>query len=1218
MQFIPGGPEIVGALVSAQEQGTTMFVCGAGISMTVGLPSFQRLTSRVYERLGQDWARHPAENEVMRKDGQLAGQYDRMLRSLERRLAASDIRGAQGMRRRIRDAIDAELALPGSIDLPDHRAVLELSRDDEGRPRLLTTNFDLLFERSWSQAGWPGIPTHAGPAMPRPGTGSFEGVLHLHGRIADTDLGLPGTDLVLNSAEFGEAYLRSGWAARYVYDLARAYTLVLVGYQADDPPMRYLLEVLEADRARYPDLKTVYAFAPAKPGDEDLQRELWRAKGIEPILYRNPEPSDHAALYDTLRAWRDYAAGPSRWREQRLKAIMAADPQAEDKAGIEEAAALLAHGDAAGLLMRVMPNADWWAPLAGHATLKERGDVLGLWIATRLDDPAMLRACATSQPHGFQVYEHLQSVLDLDRVDLPPNLAKGWRLLVQAGLSTRRGDRSLRWYMLQAKVQRGDIDHNARVAIVECVRPRLQVGCPQTWSGRSEGSDPDALTRLLHVEFNAEGHPTVQELLQALPNDLEQEVPLFRVAQRALAAALDEAHDAGHLDGLDRASYDVKALSGDGMQLETGFLPIARFVVALWDRIAAKDVLRARSLAAAWNGGPYLLQTRLHLHALTAPVVFGGEEVGAALAALDDETFWISDARREVGTLIAARWPNLPDAARTSLEVRFCSGLPRRFLWAGEEMPEPEWQGISDHMTYQQLEPVCRAGGLLTPALQALLDGIVARQPAGSLILREGDEPRLAVFSGSRGHPERLAAVPDELLVQEALRVREANEWSESEIWSLLCENDPHRALRGIRAAASDADRWRSGVIGPLLSNASRFEDAGFQQALADHLLAMPRGTPPSTIAGAAYWLSELAGKSLSDQHLLASLLQVWDNLACMVCDPDDNTAISNGSSIGDAPNSSIGRVTFALLALLGAHPWTAGQTFGPDMRRRLDFLVEAPGIAGKHARLLLMRRITYFDQIDPEWVAEKLVPRLSWSDPEASVLWPARAGSGIGSASLFNRLKASFLEAFVRLKSNKEGNEGLAFTLIQVAIWKQAGDADAYDLTFQEVRAALTAASPAVRGHVAWHLWRWMAGEKDEVFDRADRWRSHVGPLFESTWPLDASTRDGRTSHTLVLMALECGDAFPDAVAAIEDLVVPHDVATVETSLRLEAPHQDVTSQHPSAFLRLLNAITDPRIARVPFDLGKVLDQCRASSPGVERERAFIRLDGLRRQSEA
>jgi hypothetical protein len=44
--------------------------------------------------------------------------------------------------------------------------------------------------------------------------------------------------LVLSSANFGEAYMRSGWASRLVYDLLRRYTLVLVGYSADDPPMR--------------------------------------------------------------------------------------------------------------------------------------------------------------------------------------------------------------------------------------------------------------------------------------------------------------------------------------------------------------------------------------------------------------------------------------------------------------------------------------------------------------------------------------------------------------------------------------------------------------------------------------------------------------------------------------------------------------------------------------------------------------------------------------------------------------------------------------------------------------------------------------------------------------------------------------------------------------------------------------------------------------------
>jgi SIR2-like protein/DUF2971 family protein len=131
----------------------------------------------------------------------------------------------------------------------------------------------------------------------------------------------------LTSAEFGDAYLRSGWASRYIYDLVRAYTVVLVGYQADDPPMRYPLEALEADRERYPDLQKVYAFASCAPGQEELVQALWLAKGVEPILY-TVNGDGHSALYASLHEWRSYADDPTAWRRQRLQPILAQTPAA--------------------------------------------------------------------------------------------------------------------------------------------------------------------------------------------------------------------------------------------------------------------------------------------------------------------------------------------------------------------------------------------------------------------------------------------------------------------------------------------------------------------------------------------------------------------------------------------------------------------------------------------------------------------------------------------------------------------------------------------------------------------------------------------------------------------------------------------------------------------------------------------------------------------------
>jgi NAD-dependent SIR2 family protein deacetylase len=234
MRFLPLGPDVPAELVAAQEQGKTISVCGAGASRGVGLPLFRGLVEGVYKRLDENWALHIAEREGMKPDGALAGQYDRVLRSLERRLIASDASRSRSMRERIRTAVRQELAPAAAADLANHLALLELSRDAEGSIRILTTNFDTLFERAWFDAHQSVIASHAGTALPQPKAAGCPGVLHLHGRLADprSELQLSETDLVLTSAEFGDAYLRSGWASRYVYDLGHVSKLLSQFYPA--------------------------------------------------------------------------------------------------------------------------------------------------------------------------------------------------------------------------------------------------------------------------------------------------------------------------------------------------------------------------------------------------------------------------------------------------------------------------------------------------------------------------------------------------------------------------------------------------------------------------------------------------------------------------------------------------------------------------------------------------------------------------------------------------------------------------------------------------------------------------------------------------------------------------------------------------------------------------------------------------------------------------
>lgn len=220
MRFIENGSDIPDDLIRTVSDGDAVFLCGAGASMRLAdMPSFQTLTDRIYAELGESYENEPAERIAYERN-----EFDRALRSLEKRTLFPKSPS------RVRAATAQILAARTVVNTADHLALLQLSRDHDGRPRLLTTNFDTLFERAARDGGLVDAPSHAGKALPSPGSDNDFGVMHLHGRLPDSELSLAHTDLVLTSADFGDAYLRDGWASRYIEDRMRQNTLVLVGY----------------------------------------------------------------------------------------------------------------------------------------------------------------------------------------------------------------------------------------------------------------------------------------------------------------------------------------------------------------------------------------------------------------------------------------------------------------------------------------------------------------------------------------------------------------------------------------------------------------------------------------------------------------------------------------------------------------------------------------------------------------------------------------------------------------------------------------------------------------------------------------------------------------------------------------------------------------------------------------------------------------------------
>jgi len=295
MRFLHNGPSIPEALLEDRDLGNVVFFCGAGVSQPL-FPGFLQLANQVVERLG------PLDDAPSRKllaqaneDSEFA--LDRVFYALQGEFGAEIID----------EEVSGLLRTPRHASAEQHKIVLRLSRSIEGRAQIVTTNFDLLFERAERS-----VPRHIAPALPDLANGQpLSGIVYLHGRR--TDRRKPGQNrqgFVISSADFGRAYLAQGWATRFAKDLLQRYVIVLLGYSATDPPVRYLLEGLHSLQGDASS-GSIYAFAPGSDADVS---DAWRARGVRAIGYP-PENPGHSGLWDSLKEWARRANDPEAWRK---------------------------------------------------------------------------------------------------------------------------------------------------------------------------------------------------------------------------------------------------------------------------------------------------------------------------------------------------------------------------------------------------------------------------------------------------------------------------------------------------------------------------------------------------------------------------------------------------------------------------------------------------------------------------------------------------------------------------------------------------------------------------------------------------------------------------------------------------------------------------------------------------------------------------------------
>jgi hypothetical protein len=273
--------DIPEGLIRAARAGSLVIFVGAGASRDApaNLPDFRRLTSDIAAEANVDF--QPAELE--HPDVLLGRIGD----------------GGVDVHQRVRAHIDA----PGSSPNALHAAIVDLALATR-TPRIVTTNYDSHLTSVIDARGL-GWDQFVAPALPM--GDDFGGVVYLHGSLHQEP-----RHLIVTDADFGRAYLRDAWAARFLERMFASFTVLFVGYSHGDIVMRYLARSLGSQSSRY-------VLTP------DPDAADWRRLNIRSVAYEL-RASSHVALTEVIARWaRRLSMGLLDHRQQ-LAQLVAAPP----------------------------------------------------------------------------------------------------------------------------------------------------------------------------------------------------------------------------------------------------------------------------------------------------------------------------------------------------------------------------------------------------------------------------------------------------------------------------------------------------------------------------------------------------------------------------------------------------------------------------------------------------------------------------------------------------------------------------------------------------------------------------------------------------------------------------------------------------------------------------------------------------------------------------
>jgi hypothetical protein len=836
MQLVRNGPDVPERLLQAHEEGRVVFFCGAGISYPAGLPGFDGLVRELYDGVGV--VPSAVQSAAIRQ-----GQYDTAISLLE----GSVVGGRTEVRKQLPSILNPNLSLPRAT--ATHEALLTLARTRLGSCRLITTNFDRVFEQVRSSSS-PPIQTFEAPLLPIP-KNRWDGLVYLHGLLPTTPTDIDLNRLVLSSGDFGLAYLTERWAARFVSELFRTYVVCFIGYSINDPVLRYMMDALAADRLLGESPPETFAFASFSRNAEDKAIDEWEAKHVTPVLYQNFRR--HHYLHRTLQTWseiyRDGVLGKERIVAQYAISRPLASTRQDDFVG----RVLWALSDDSGLPAKrfaeadPVPSLDWLEPLTetrfGHADLSRFGvaphhkqdaglafsilerpspyqlshwmspvqsmvqhdrwdNVMGrlaFWLSRHIDDPNLILWVAEK---GGRLHPNFQDFISnaLEKGAASQSVEILWELILSDRIKTYGGQLDL--YSWRRKHARQGLTPTLRMQLRELLSPQVRLSKPFKFSELDDDIQPehsatgqriqdivswDIVLAADHVHVAFRDASDDGRWREALPKILTDLTDLLRETLDLMQALGGATNQA---DG----TY-VHHPSIAPHPQNRNFRDWTSLIELVRDAFLASSdtsIDQAQSEVRRWVTIPYPIFRRLTFFAATETNLFAPEEALNWLLADDHWWLWSVETQREAIRLLMVLGNKLTEIDRQRLLDAILQGPPREMF--REDLEFDQYQRISDREIWLRLAKLRAAGIVLVEETRETLERLSLAYPDWQLAEDQSDE--FPFWMGDGFSLQKFTASPRRRRDLEAWLASSPakGEWDEDD-WRDRCQNDFPRAL---------------------------------------------------------------------------------------------------------------------------------------------------------------------------------------------------------------------------------------------------------------------------------------------------------------------------------------------------------------------------------------------------------------------------------------